>query len=246
LSAGVDIPNLEVIMMPYPTKSPTLFIQRVGRALRPYENKTEARIYVVGTPPEIQSGLYERILKKTLVDGTPNGSDLRDELELMELTEATSTEDYIWTRRMVTFADKFDALGTNKLGELIVKKNFPKRFLDHAETLMELLPDDVNYVGHRVNARQKRILVVAGFNMEQIGEMTYADAETMITLVQDFRVKMSGENKWLLPSGKYIGKHVKDVPYGYRNAVMKSKNEVIRTSVPAKMLRKWWWRKERT
>ena len=245
LSAGVDIPNLEVILMPYPTKSPTLFIQRVGRALRPYDGKSEARIYLYGTAPEIEDGVYTKILKRTLEVKAPVGSDLRDELELMELTEKVGSEQYAWTKRMVDFADKFEAIGASGISDLIVQQDFPKRFLDNISTLVSVMPNEINYTGHKVTIEQKKVLTINGFNASQIEQMSYVDADTMINMIQSMRVKMSGDNKWLLPSGRYMGKHVKDVPYGYRNSLMFSKNQGIKDSIPAKMLRKWWLRKER-
>ncbi|MEM9646710.1 MAG: helicase-related protein, partial [Planctomycetota bacterium] len=39
---GLDIPSLEVAVLARPTKSLTLYVQAVGRVLRPFEGKDSA------------------------------------------------------------------------------------------------------------------------------------------------------------------------------------------------------------
>ena len=61
LTAGFDSPNVEAIFMPYPTQSPTTYLQRVGRGLRPCPEvgKEECRIYVCGDAPAIRREMYK-------------------------------------------------------------------------------------------------------------------------------------------------------------------------------------------
>jgi len=47
-SEGVDIPRIDCVVLLRPTKSPTLMVQIVGRALRPYPNKLNALVLDYG------------------------------------------------------------------------------------------------------------------------------------------------------------------------------------------------------
>ena len=56
LTAGFDSPNLRAIFMPYKVGSVTTYLQRVGRGLRPYTDKTHCDIYVGNKAPNIKIG----------------------------------------------------------------------------------------------------------------------------------------------------------------------------------------------
>jgi superfamily II DNA or RNA helicase len=92
LSAGFDAPKLECIIMPYGTRSPTLFLQRTGRGSRPQDkesvkpehHKQSCRVYMFGSAPSIKRGLYKKLEHFVLNDGSEKEPmDIHDDLEVM-------------------------------------------------------------------------------------------------------------------------------------------------------------------
>lgn len=58
ISEGTDIPRIDSVVLMRPTRSPILYVQTVGRALRPYKNKKTALILDYGSVLENCGSIY--------------------------------------------------------------------------------------------------------------------------------------------------------------------------------------------
>jgi superfamily II DNA or RNA helicase len=242
LSHGFDAPCLQVIFMPYATTSPTLYLQRIGRALRLFPGKQNARIYAFGEAPSIRRGLYEKVQDLVLlggrVDTTKEICDIYDELEYMKLNGDTKSEQYIYTRRVVTIADRIKQLGMVGLHKLIISKQFPSRFLSSDMFLKNLHPRDATTMTNGnlpLTQKQIQTLTIAGFTKAQIMQMNRSDGAYMIATVNTMRKNALEGTSDILPSGVHMGKRVKDTPWYYRRWVLANQPH----SVVSKMIRKF-------
>ena len=243
LSAGVDLPRLQVEFMPYGTSSPTLFMQRIGRALRTHilSGKRNARIYINGDAPSIKRGVYTKLLENTLNYGDGNReTDVFDEKDFLELIGETGTQHYDWVSGVCEIAERLESLGATSLAQLLKTKNFPNRYLKNLDILkfagQAKLAKELDD-GARVNGRQQFILKQAGFSVDNIRKMDYNNANYFIKCITDMRKGCLADKdlKWILPSGKMTGHHVKDTHYLYRKAIIKT------GSYEAKLIKDWWY-----
>lgn len=243
LSHGFDAPCLEVIFMPYSTNSPTLYLQRIGRALRPFPNKQNARIYAFGDAPSIKRGVYEKVQDLVLlggrVDNTKEVFDIYQELEYLELIGETNTEQYIYTRKIVDIARRVKQLGQMGLHNLIAVKQFPNRFFNNADLFMRnLLPRDATNMNNgslQMTDKQRQVLLLQGFTKAQLDKMNRSDATYMMATVNTMRKNALEGTSDVLPSGRFMGKRVKDTPYYYRQWVFRNQPY----SIVGKMIKKF-------
>jgi len=226
LSMGFDAPCLEAIFMPYKTESPTLYIQRVGRALRLHEGKDSARIYCYGDAPTIKKGFYRKLEKMSLTGGSPDKKvDVYDDLEFLEITDQIGSEVYNWTKSICDVADRVKEMGALDLYDMIRTKKFPQRYLRNIELLEAGMSAGIYDVpkGEKVTDKQTHMLKIHGFNDEQIERFDRFNASAMIGILMKSKETLAAgdETKWVVPNGKHAGKHVKDLPYYYKSYVLK-------------------------
>lgn len=215
LTAGADMPILEVIHMPYGTKSPTSFIQRVGRGLRPedgdslksHHKKQDCRIYMGGEEPIIKSGFYRRLEHMIRNEGSESYEyDLFDELEFLELSQQTGSEKYIWTSEACEIIREMKRIGLENLASKLSKKDFPPRYLKN----LSMISDSICEI----------------------------ESDNFQSLDKAIRKTAS---KWIFPSGKLIGRHVREAPYYYRKFVL----EKFPDTQIGRMIYDWWVIKKR-
>ena len=223
LTAGFDAPIMECVFMPFSTNSPTLYMQRIGRGLRPYPGKKSCRIYCFGDAPSIKRGVYYRIHELALTGGSRRKPDDPHKLlEYLELTGKKSSEEYHWTADLCTAVDKLRHLSSEGLEKLIIKKQFPRRYLSNLPKLIAALPENAKLEGTEAlpTDRQKKTLKMNGFTEKQIEQMNKIDASNMIAAIINMRAQWKAEGKFIVPSGKYMGKHVKELPPFYKRYVL--------------------------
>lgn len=130
LSEGVDIPCIGAIFMPYPTKSIVRWMQRIGRGLRLFKDKTHCNIYVVSNPPNIKSGLYDRIHAEVMTQGLK--IQIGESAAIQDIGE--STEDIrikAEINKTVQGVSKIaEKLGLGTIHELVEKRQFPENLLN--------------------------------------------------------------------------------------------------------------------
>lgn len=223
LTAGFDAPCVEVIFMPYATKSPTTYMQRIGRGLRPFENKAECRIYCLGDAPSIHKGLYSAVQNAGIdAGGRRKPNDIYDELQDYEALGNTDNEEYRWTQRMVDVADRVKSLKATEIHNLIRLKEFPKRFMRNIDMFVKNIPTGEIYCAkpyEPVTVAQAQALKYLGFTEDQVSKMKRIDASFMI----ETQKKISADpsiNRYMIKSGRYMGRHVRDLPIFYKNYVL--------------------------
>lgn len=216
LSAGFDAPCLEAIFMPYPTDSPTLYMQRVGRGLRPSPGKADCRVYVMGDAPSISKQIYERVQEQAL-KGKAEHKEYDNYLDDLRLNDPeASPELYKWTETIVEVAKKMEKLGLRELASLLVTKQFPKKFLDNLEKIEARLI----HVPTRKDPEplsEKQAAVLQGWGFENPHDMTKQEASSFISAVLSFRQQT---DKFVIQSGKYEGKHVSQLPWAYQRVIL--------------------------
>lgn len=220
LTAGFDAPCIEAIFMPYTTQSPTTYMQRIGRGLRQYPDKKSCRIYCFGDAPSIKKGAYKK-LHDVAFNGGGKGDNIHADLEMMEMFGETGSEEYIWTVRMCDIASKVSILGLRGVEQMIIQKRFPPRFLEK----LSLLINNIKNVPYdpesgAVTYRQRISLQNMGWTSDNISELTAGEASNIIAALNKARSDaMTGETD-IIPSGKYAGKRVCEIPYYYKQAVL--------------------------
>jgi superfamily II DNA or RNA helicase len=235
LTEGIDAPIAEYIVMPYGTKSPTVFQQRIGRVLRTYKEQKEARIYVYGDTPAIAKGTYKKILKATLNDGTSNPlkkDDIFDELEWLEAAEERNTERIEWTRTICETIQLMKGKGIDKFAALLTQKKFPDKYLKDFANFRQYMTNEGPNDRNKISSKQTEILTEKGFKQEHLDTLTVHDASAIISSIISYENR---HGEWSVNFGKHKGKHIKELPGAYLGFIA-SKNP----RHPVFILRKKW------
>jgi len=216
LTEGIDAPIAEYLIMPFGTKSPTVFQQRVGRLLRTYKDQEEAIIYIYGDAPSIAKGTYQKILNATLKDGSKNPlkrEDVFDDLEWLKAEENKDTQKIEWTQKYCNIINKLVERGKPEFATLLQFKRFPKKYLKNlAEFEDNLKMAEVTNATRVISDKQIEILVSKGFNHSDVHSLRQADASAIIASI------FSWENRYgefTVKFGKFAGKHVSEIPGPY-------------------------------
>ena len=192
ISEGFDCPPLEVIFMPYSGSSVSLYVQRIGRALRKYGDKKDARIYAAGRVPSIKKAFYT-----ALREGESKKMTVRDDLAIMDLFEGDMLNSkekltYTWNKDVCEIADILKGMGKLNLERMLIEKKFPVRLLKNL-SLAKLGLEDGNFSDDMASFEK----AIRRKSMDNISK---------------------GKDRFILPSGKQQGKHVKDTHFMYRRA----------------------------
>lgn len=239
LTAGFDSPPVQAIFMPYGTKSPTQYLQRIGRGLRPYEGKTSCRVYVFGPAPSIGKDVYAR----QHIDVLNAGASLTKKFEKISDDARykfmdPQSDQYKWTHQVLEVIAKMKSLGMGHMAELLDRRDFPRKYLMNVTQLLASLPQSRQYMsnGHlHATEPQKDLLFKQGFSSSQIAHISKYEASMLISVVKGQRPSQSYEPGFLLPEGTYAGKAVWETPHSYRNSVKRS----FPDSPVANLIRKW-------
>jgi superfamily II DNA or RNA helicase len=224
LTAGFDAPVIESIFMPYGTKSPTQYLQRVGRGLRPYGDKKVCRVYMFGDAPTVSNRFFEKINHIALNAGKKSLATYRDELDLTFLPKGS--EVYLWTKTVVDLVNRMEKIGMKNFAQLLDEKNFPKHFMMSIEELLKRLPKKKSSRPHGekpASDGQKSVLFEAGFDSSLLATVTRNEASTMISAIFNKQNDPKGNaREFILTEGNYKGKHVSELPFKYRNIIKKN------------------------
>ena len=201
LSQGVDSQKLSAILDIYGTGSPTLFIQRSGRLgrtqdgykLSPTHWKQTATYYTAASAPQIKAGFYKSMLDYALNEGDKKREkDCFTEKEYLDLLlEPKTSQTYMFTHTLCEIAESFKALGLVNVYDLIRTKKIPDRYLKSLDLVKLALQGNI-------------------------------EKDNWLAVEKAMRegAKNSPEMRWIVPSGKQCGKHVKDLPYYYKEWVL--------------------------
>ena len=235
LTEGIDAPIAEYIVMPYGTKSPTVFQQRIGRVLRTYQDQKEARIYVYGDTPSIAKGTYTKILKAVINDGTSDPlkrEDVFDELEWLLAAETKNNDKIEWTRTLCETITEMKGKGIDQFVALLTHKKFPNKYLKNFATFAKHIKTDNGEDYSLLSQKQTDLLTKKGFDDNDISHLSRHDASAIIASIMSYENR---HGEWSINFGKFAGTHIKDLPTPYLG-YMASKNP----RHPIFQLRKRW------
>lgn len=218
LTAGFDAPSVEAIFMPYATKSPATYMQRIGRGLRlcPRIDKSECRIYVFGDAPSVERKYFEKLTDICLRgdDKDPLAVDtVFDELDWLD--ESVDPQTYRWTMDICDAVKRMEALGMKDMANKLSTKNFPPKFLkDISRFASHLKPPSGGSI-HGITKQQSDHLCRQGFKLEHIQDLNKMEASQLIAAATSYFLDGHSDTEFILTAGLHRGKHVKDVPYMY-------------------------------
>jgi len=222
LTAGFDSPNVGAIFMPYGTKSPTTYLQRIGRGLRPANGKTDCLVFVFGDAPSVSRRAYEQMTNQILnAGGAPRQYATYGE-DILYNTHDTKSDFYIWNKTIIDTVTRMQKLNMMKFASLLNSKLFPKRFMDNIDTLLANLPAKTSKLPHGqqpATEAQTATLTKAGFASAAISQVSKNEASMMIGTILNNSNRSSSQQRFCLPEGAHIGKHVAETPHAYRSLV---------------------------
>lgn len=224
LTAGFDAPCTEAIFMPYTTDSPTLYMQRIGRGLRPYKDKKECRVYVMGDAPSISSKLFEKIHRHAL-NGTTEWKEHSTYAQDLEFNvpDRDSMEMYQWAASVVDVVKKLDTLGLPGMARMLNEKSFPRKLMGKldliAEKLTAVASEEKSNSSPSTACTQKQTdaLVNWGFGREESSQLNKHEASLVLSAMT--QLAQAG-GPLVVKSGKFAGKHVSQLPWAYQNIVL--------------------------
>lgn len=149
LTEGWDAPRAEVCVIARPTRSPSLYVQMVGRVLRPYPGKSEALVL------DITGASLDHKLA-TLADLTSGRiKDLRDGESLAEAVERTAKEDAeaVWALEMTRSIQDVDLF--RRSASLWLQTDAGCWFIPTANGFVFLWPDDHDVEAYWVGWKNK-------------------------------------------------------------------------------------------
>lgn len=214
LTAGFDSPNLSALFIPYRVGSVTVYLQRVGRGLRPYPGKSYCDIYAGSVSPGIEKGFWEEMTKKMLIQGRPKQDyeDLRDLLEYADL----SKEEYTWTKDVLDMAGEVKKKGMGNIFDLIVTQKFPEYMLS---TFVDSPPQAAALQNSKQPATPKQMEWIRKMGVDT-ERLTKQEASAIIMAHK--RANGTIPDDEIIKTGKHAGKHFSEVPLMYWNILRKN------------------------
>lgn len=207
LSVGFDCPSLQAVIMPYGTGSVSTYLQRIGRGLRTYQDKTHCDVYIGGSDPVVEKGEWERINKKVMRAGS---REEREKTELERMQEEMSKK---VTLEEVRFKKKLLSKGMDTLANMIGDRRFPDDLMNHL-----VGQPIVNRYHAKAQASYKQIDLLGKYNIDG-SRMNKNEASHIIkALAKKYNWI---DNEPVVPKGKHAGQKKSDVPFSYINLVSK-------------------------
>jgi superfamily II DNA or RNA helicase len=214
LETGIDIPNIGAIFMPFPLKSVTSYLQRVGRAVRLFPGKTTANIYVYGSTPSISRGKWKRIhhfMTKVHRDPDLPGSKLQEELDWLLMQDNPDNSKIAWTQTQIEAVEKLASRKMFDVAKLLEYKRFPRKFARAINFLVENMREP-QQVEAKVTGAQRFTLYGFGFTGEAVDQLGKWEAQSLISAINSYMLR----DPWIVPVGPHQGKHISETPSLYR------------------------------
>jgi superfamily II DNA or RNA helicase len=208
LTAGYDCDLVEVILMPFPTQSPSKFMQRIGRGLRRADriNKTKCTVYYYGEPPRFShNGLsvdFTAVLKRGGKD--KKYATVKEDLEYNDFTNNPVRLEY--TKELVRTIDALRSKGYPEIAKMMNERTFPQKFMkDLGSLLVHLKAKNLK----RTKATDKQMWMLikhCDFTKADAAKMSKREASAIISAA------FEKGDQWIVKEGKFKGWHVRDVP----------------------------------
>lgn len=205
LSVGFDAPSLKAIIMPYGTGSVSMYLQRIGRVLRTFQDKEYGEVYIGGADPKVERGQWEMIQKKALAAG--GDSEPVEELTPEQIEANRVTLEAVKMKRALRKKD-MDAMA-----DMIENRSFPNDLLGHLVSQRV-----VGLKRGLVNASQKQVDLITRHGVKVDRQLNKNEASMIIDAI-------SMKNGWgdkspKVSKGPHKGKSIYKVPWAYKKRVM--------------------------
>lgn len=227
ISTGIDIPSIAAIFLPYPTKSVTQYLQRIGRALRPFGEKKEANIYVFASAPSIKRGQWEDIHDYALEvekDPTSDGERLADELEFLELDSVTNADRIAWTEAAIAAVNLLESGGLPDISHLVAYKQFPQKYSKVIYDIIKEIQTPTQRTSDKLTTLQARMLVEKfKFKPHHVKDVAKSEATELISGLMKYHKR----SPFIIPVGPMAGRHCADLPGLYKKNVREPVNKEI-------------------
>jgi superfamily II DNA or RNA helicase len=228
LETGIDIPNIGSVFMPFGTGSVVTYLQRIGRALRPFKGKDLAHIYVMGDAPSIEKGTWQKVHAEALRAKKPLDPIEKLSEELSELIEDSAPAHRIaWTQAAIEACERLQSGNMRTLAELIAEKRFPPKYARAIQEITRRIKLDRIPEGafeKPLSESQNSVLVKRhGFPQEHVQKLSSGEAGAILGAISDFYAR----SPWILQSGPHAGKHIADTPTMYRRHLKDPANRIL-------------------
>lgn len=224
LETGIDIPGIGAIFMPFGTNSVVTYLQRIGRALRPFTGKREAHVYVFGDAPSVEGGKWQRIQRDALEARDPLDPLLNLEDELLDLIEEGAPAARIaWTREAIKACELLLAGNMKSVAELISEKRFPDKYSKALAKLAPMIKDKEVTESVRIPISEAQISILSlhhKFRHEHIKNLSIGEAGAIIGALSDYFAR----DAFILQQGPFAGTHIADTPPMYRRHIKDREN----------------------
>jgi superfamily II DNA or RNA helicase len=224
LTEGFDAPNTSAIIIPYPTKSPVTYLQRIGRGLRTQDGgclvpdhwKQECRIYYGGEQhPTISRQKFERLQEQAIMAGSRSYRTVEEEFDYMKLMKMNGTVMFTWNETVVKAINKFKSMKMTPISSMLNERKFPEKFMDKLDDFIEGAKEKPRFPlrGDATEA-QLNILKKKGFGgLDGLSKMQASRLISGIAKVENWKPK--DDEEWIIPSGIHKGKKVWEAPIMY-------------------------------
>lgn len=225
LTAGFDAPICSFIIM-FETGSVVSYIQRTGRALRPYEGKSHANIYYLGKTPKIKSGEIEKLHNNIMNPKKKEDCKTVEELvDWLEDHDQKDSPEYHFSKEVNKAIRLAKKLNLSTLSRLLNTRDFPEKFTGK---LIKTLASTYKRPHDKPITPKQRALVDKIIPQVDAAKLTKNEASVLIESVLG-KKKHPIDSPYVFKEGPHKGKHVTEVPWAYKkHAKSKSALEVIR------------------
>lgn len=219
LTAGFDAPICSSVFM-FNTKSIIAYMQRAGRSLRPFKDKTHANIYYIGDTPSIESGIIEKMHRNAVQPKRKEDCKTIEELvEWNEDNEVPKDEPEYYHSVQVKKACKLaEKMNLTTLARLLNTQEFPEQFtgklINGLQSFKAMTKD------RSITPKQKAI-VDKIIDPAMSATLSMNEASCIITSLTGRVINPTGNDAYIFQDGKYKGKHVKDAPWAYKRMVQR-------------------------
>ena len=209
LSVGFDAPQLRAVIMPYGTGSVSMYLQRIGRGLRTFQDKRTCHVYIGGKDPKVEAERWEETNRKAMNAGKRSNDIIEDiELNAGLMSEAERTD----TIAQIKLYKKLNTAGMETLAEMVRHREFPQELLGNL-----VIPTKIH--SNKTKPSQAQVDLIKRSTKVDPSNLNKNEASAVIGAVAD--KKGWANNVATVPSGKFQGQKATEVPWSYISLVSK-------------------------
>ena len=195
--------------MPYGTGSVSMYLQRIGRGLRTYKDKTHCDVYIGSVDPKVEQGQWEAVQKAALKAGG------KEEVEIPYTAEQVAAK--VLTLEVMKMTRALREKKMDELAGMLENRRFPSDLLGHLASV-----PPVTQFNPRAKASKKQKELIGSKNI-RAENLSMNEAATIIDGMATTKNWKKAEK--IVPSGKFEGQPLSRVPFVYRTMVKNAKGK---------------------